>query len=52
MLLHKLRRAMVRPGRDRLHGIVEVDETYWGAREKGVVGRVTADKALIDRCGG
>ena len=24
--LHKLRRAMVRPGRDRLHGQVEVDE--------------------------
>jgi transposase-like protein len=30
-LLHKLRRAMVRPGRDRLTGVVEVDETYWGA---------------------
>jgi len=26
-LLHKLRRAMVRPGRDRLRGVVEVDET-------------------------
>ena len=26
--LHKLRRAMVRPGRDRLNGEVEVDETY------------------------
>src|SRR5258706_2875770 len=26
--LHKLRRAMVRPGRDRLRGRVEVDETY------------------------
>lgn len=26
--LHKLRRAMVRPGRDQLHGTVEVDETY------------------------
>ena len=26
--LHKLRRAMVRPGRDRLCGRVEVDETY------------------------
>src|SRR5664280_3693803 len=26
--LHKLRRAMVRPGRDRLSGKVEVDETY------------------------
>ena len=26
--LHKLRRAMVRPGRDRLKGVIEVDETY------------------------
>lgn len=46
-LLHKLRRAMVRPGRDRLHGLVEVDETYWGAAEAGVVGRRTAAKALV-----
>jgi transposase-like protein len=45
--LHKLRRAMIRPGRDRLRGIVEVDETYWGAKEKGVIGRLTEDKALI-----
>jgi len=34
-LLHKLRRAMVRPGRERLGGVVEVDETYWGARKRG-----------------
>jgi len=46
-LLHKLRRAMVRPGRDRLRGTVEVDETYWGAREAGVVGRWTEAKALV-----
>lgn len=45
--LHKLRRAMVRPGRDRLSGRVEVDETYWGGEEAGVVGRLTRDKALI-----
>jgi transposase-like protein len=46
-MLHKLRRAMVRPGRDRLRGTVEVAETYWGAEEKGVIGRLTNDKALI-----
>ena len=45
--LHKLRRAMVRPGRDRLAGMVEVDETYWGANEPGVVGRQTEAKALV-----
>jgi len=46
-MLHKLRRAMVRPGRDRLAGVVEVDETYWGAEEPGVIGRLTHDKAII-----
>jgi transposase-like protein len=45
--LHKLRRAMVRPGRDRLAGEVEVDETYWGAEEEGVIGRLTHKKALV-----
>ena len=35
-MLHKLRRAMVRPGRERLQGIVEVDEAYWGDEEAGV----------------
>ncbi len=46
-LLHKLRRAMVRPGRDRLRGTVEVDETYWGGEEEGAIGRLTEDKAII-----
>ncbi len=45
--LHKLRRAMVRPGRDRLSGRVEVDETYLGAAEPGVPGRGAKKKALI-----
>jgi len=45
--LHKLRRAMVRPGRDRLTGRIEVDETYLGGLEEGVRGRQTERKALI-----
>ena len=44
--LHKLRRAMVRPGRDRLSGEVEVDETLLGGLG-GAQGRSTATKALI-----
>ena len=45
--LHKLRRAMVRPGRDRLAGDVEVDETYVGGLEDGLSGRGAQKKALI-----
>lgn len=45
--LHKLRRAMVRPGRDRLRGRVEVDETYLGAEEAGIRGRGTVRKSLV-----
>ena len=45
--LHKLRRAMIRPGRDCLHGEIEVDETYVGAPEEGARGRETAGKAIV-----
>jgi len=45
--LHKLRRAMVRTGRDRLSGVVEVDEAYLGGVEKGLDGRKTQGKATI-----
>ena len=45
--LHRLRRAMVRPGRERLSGRVEVDETYWGSAEADVRGRETEKKTLI-----
>ena len=45
--LHKLRRAMVCPGRDLLHGLVEVDETYVGGLEEGVHGRQTKTKAIV-----
>lgn len=46
-MLHKLRRAMVRPGRDRLGGDVEVDESYVGGAEEGVSGRLTRTKAIV-----
>jgi transposase-like protein len=45
--LHKLRRAMVRPGRDLLNGEVEVDETYVGGREVGVRDRKTNKKSIV-----
>lgn len=45
--LHKLRRAMVRPGRDLLTGQVEVDEAYVGGEEEGLPGRLNLKKALI-----
>ncbi len=45
--LHKLRRAMVRPGRDRLAGVVEVDETYIGGEKSGKRGRGAEGKALV-----
>ncbi len=45
--LHKLRRAMVRPNRDRLGGVVQVDETYIGGAKPGKRGRGAAGKALV-----
>lgn len=42
MLLHKYRRAMVRPGRHVLSDEVEVDESFYGAPTKGARGRGTA----------
>ncbi|HLC15377.1 MAG TPA: IS1595 family transposase, partial [Thermodesulfovibrionia bacterium] len=45
--LHKLRRAMVRPGRDRLSGTIQVDEIYVGGEKKGKRGRGAAGKALV-----
>ena len=45
--LHKLRRAMVRPGRDRLAGTVELDEVYIGGERPGKRGRGAAGKALV-----
>jgi transposase-like protein len=45
--LHKLRRAMVRPGRDGLSGTVEMDEVYIGGERPGKRGRGAAGKALV-----
>jgi transposase-like protein len=39
--LHKLRRAMVRPERDRLCGLVELDETFIGGVAEGRAGAST-----------
>jgi len=45
--LHKIRHAMVTPGREELTGEVEVDETFIGGLEEGVVGRQTEKKAMV-----
>jgi len=45
--LHKLRHAMVRPDRDLLEGIVEVDEAWVGGVEPGVFGRQSTTKAQV-----
>ncbi len=45
-MLHRLRRAMVRPGRERLSGMVEVDETYVGGPARGTRrGRLPSEEA-------
>lgn len=47
-LLHRLRSVCVRPGRDRLKGRVECDETYIGGEEPGLRGgRQKGKKALV-----
>jgi transposase-like protein len=47
-MLHRLRQVLVRPGRDRLAGTVEVDETYIGGEEPGLPGgRARGKKVLI-----
>lgn len=54
-LLHKLRRAMVRPGRDRLQGEIEADETYVGGVATGKHGRGAGKKVIVEiaveKCG-
>jgi transposase-like protein len=45
--LHKLRRAMVCPDRDKLSGDVEVDEAMFGGVKEGKRGRGAEGKALV-----
>ena len=45
--LHKLRRAMIRPGRELLSGVVEVDETLVGGVTPGRRGRSHGAKILV-----
>ena len=47
-MLHRLRSVLVRPGRDRLRGSVEVDEAYIGGEEPGLRGgRARGKKVLV-----
>ena len=46
-MLHRMRSVLVRPGRDQLNGLIEVDETYIGGFESGLSGgRAQGKKAL------
>lgn len=47
MFLHRYRSVMVHPGRDRLRGDVEVDESYLGGPESGIPGRGALGKVLL-----
>jgi transposase-like protein len=47
-MLHRLRSVLVRPGRERLRGEVEVDESYFGGEEPGLAGgRAKGKKVLV-----
>ena len=46
-MLHRLRSVLVRPGRDRLTGVVEVDETYIGGEEPGLAGGRARGKKVL-----
>jgi transposase-like protein len=47
VMLHRLRVTMVRPGRERLSGRVEVEESYVGGNEAGATGRETETKSRV-----
>lgn len=47
LCLHKLRKAMIRQGRERLSGKVEVDEAYIGGVREGKRGRGADGKQIV-----
>ena len=46
-MLHRLRLVLVRPGREGLAGMVEVDETYIGGEEQGLRGGGQPGKKVL-----
>jgi transposase-like protein len=46
-MLHRVRSVLVRPGRERLQGTVEVDETYFGGEELGLRGGRAKGKKIM-----
>jgi transposase-like protein len=46
-MLHRLRSVLVRPGRERLSGMVEVDETFIGGEEAGLRGGRARGKKVL-----
>lgn len=47
MILHRLRSVLVRPGRERLTGTVEVDETFISGEEPGLRGGRARGKKVL-----
>ena len=50
-MLHRLRAVLVRPGRNRLCGMVQVDETYIGGVEPGLGGGRAPGKKVLTGIG-
>ena len=47
-MLHRIRSSLVRPGRERLGGAVEVDESTFGGEEAGLAGgRARGEKKVL-----
>ena len=46
-MLHRLRSVLVRPGRERLEGVVEVDQSYFGGEERGLAGGRARGKRVL-----